>query len=430
MKIFNTKNTAFRRELFERIKRDTERERAVLERVKRIIEDVRNHGDSAILRLTREIDGIEMKENELIVKDEEILNARRRISDEQFAALKLAKERIEKFHSRRSFLSWFNDCEDGIVLGQIVRPLKRVGIYVPGGKASYPSTVLMNAVPANIAGVSEIYMATPPSSEGINPAVLVAAELAGVKRIFRIGGAQAIAAFAYGTATVPRVDKIVGPGNIYVETAKRLVFGDVGIDMIAGPSEILILTDGSIPARYIASDLLSQAEHDEDALAGVITIDEDITSLILDEIRLQISTLPRAAIANKSLESRGFILIASNIDEALEIVNEIAPEHLELAVKDPWKFLPGIRNAGAVFLGSYSPEAIGDYIAGPNHTLPTGGCARFSSPLDVDDFIKRTNIISMTESSLRRMGNFAILLSGMEGLEGHGRSIMVRMEEK
>ncbi len=430
MKIFNTKNPAFRRELFERIKRDVERERAVLERVKRIIEDVRNHGDSAILRLTREIDGIEMKENELIVKDDEILSARRRISDEQFAALKLAKERIERFHSRRSFLSWFNDSEDGIVLGQIIRPLKRVGIYVPGGKASYPSTVLMNAIPANIAGVSEIYMATPPSSEGINPAVLVAAELAGVKRIFRIGGAQAIAAFAYGTATVPRVDKIVGPGNIYVETAKRLVFGDVGIDMIAGPSEILILTDGSTPARYIASDLLSQAEHDEDALAGVITIDEDITSLILDEIRLQISTLPRAAIANRSLERRGFILIADNINEALDIVNEIAPEHLELAMEDPWKVLPGIRNAGAVFLGSYSPEAIGDYIAGPNHTLPTGGCARFSSPLDVDDFIKRTNIISMTESSLRRMGNFAILLSGMEGLEGHGRSIMVRMEER
>lgn len=430
MEIFNTKDSDFKRKLFERIKRDTEREKAVLERVKGIIEDVRTHGDKAILRLTREIDGIDLNVDELIVKDDEIISAKKRISDEEFFALKLAKERIERFHSRKSHLSWFTDSEDGIILGQIIRPLERVGIYVPGGKASYPSTVLMNAIPARIAGVSEIYMATPPSREGISPAVLVAAELAGIKRIFKIGGAQAVAAFAYGTATVPRVNKIVGPGNIYVETAKRLVFGDVGIDMIAGPSEILILTDGSTPVRYIASDLLSQAEHDEDALAGVITLNENIATRIRDEVRLQLSTLQRASIANESIKRRGFIIIADDINEALNIINEIAPEHLELAVENPWAILPGVRNAGAVFLGPYSPEAIGDYIAGPNHTLPTGGSSRFSSPLDVEDFIKKTNIISMTKSSLKKIGNYAILLSSMEGLDGHGKSIKVRMEEK
>jgi histidinol dehydrogenase len=310
----------------------------------------------------------------------------------------------------------------------MVTPLDRVGIYVPGGKASYPSSVIMNAVPARVAGVGEVIMVAPTPGGEINPHVLVAARLSGVDRIFRIGGAQAVAALAYGTDTVPRVDKITGPGNIYVATAKKLVFGQVGIDMIAGPSEILVINDGSGSAAHVAADLLSQAEHDELASSILITTDRAFGEKVALEVERQLAELSRESIARASWEKFGAIIVAGDLDEAIAFSNRIAPEHLELAVASPFAVMPRIRNAGAIFLGHFTPEAAGDYIAGPNHTLPTGGTARFFSPLSVDDFVKKSSIIYFSEEGLERLGTDIVRIAGLEGLEAHARSVSIRLK--
>jgi histidinol dehydrogenase len=360
--------------------------------------------------------------------EDEIDEAFAVVDGNALAALRLVVERVARFHAKQKRESWFSTEESDLMLGQMVQPLERVGIYIPGGKASYPSSVIMNAIPAREAGVKEIIMVVPTPAGEVNPHVLVAARLSGVNRIFRVGGAQAVAALAYGTETIPKVDKITGPGNIYVATAKKLVFGRVGIDMIAGPSEILVINDGSGSPVHIAADLLSQAEHDELASAVLITTDRNFGELVSAEVERQLAQLSRESIARKSWEEYGAVIVARNLDEAMEFSNRIAPEHLELAVENPFAILPKIRNAGAVFLGHFTPEAAGDYLAGPNHTLPTGGTARFFSPLSVDDFVKKSSIIYFSEAGLNRLGKEIIRISELEGLEAHGRSVQVRLE--
>ncbi len=395
--------------------------------VKEILEAVKDRGDEAVLEFTRRFDGILIGVEDLLVSEDELDGAFSGISREVREVLEIAARRIETFHRASIPRSWFIT-EEGIILGQKVRPLKRVCIYAPGGKAIYPSTVLMNAIPAKVAGVKEVFMATPPSREGIDPLLLAAARIAGVDRVYRVGGAQAIAAFAYGTETIPRVDKITGPGNIYVATAKRLVYGDVDIDMIAGPSEILIVNDGTGRASWMAADMISQAEHDELASAILLTTSRRMAEEVRGEIERQVEALPRRAIAEASLRRYGAIIVVRDLEEAISIANDIAPEHLELLVEDPFSILERVENAGAIFLGPYTPEPIGDYVAGPNHTLPTGGSARFSSPLGVEDFVKASSILAFSKEGLKRLGQYAIDLAGLEGLEGHGRSVSIRME--
>jgi histidinol dehydrogenase len=361
------------------------------------------------------------------VTEEEIDYAFARCSVEEIAALKLAVERVGRFHEKQKTQTWLSTEEPDIMLGQMVTPLQRVGIYVPGGKASYPSSVIMNAVPAKVAGVPEVIMVAPTPGGEINPHVLAAARLSGVDRIFRVGGAQAVAALAYGTATIPKVDKITGPGNIYVATAKKLVFGQVGIDMIAGPSEILVISDGSGTPAHIAADLLSQAEHDELASAILITTSRSFGEAVAAEVERQLQQLSRQSIARSSWEKFGAVIIAGSLAEAIDFSNRIAPEHLELAVADPFAILPQIRNAGAIFMGHFTPEAAGDYLAGPNHTLPTGGTARFFSPLSVDDFIKKSSIVYFSEAGLNRLGGDIVRIAELEGLEAHGKAVSVRL---
>ncbi|HBO84772.1 MAG TPA: histidinol dehydrogenase [Deltaproteobacteria bacterium] len=356
-----------------------------------------------------------------------IKKALKNISEYDLKILKLAAKRIDAFHRKETPKSWQYTEKDRTVLGQKVTPLERVGIYVPGGKAAYPSTVLMNAIPAKIAGVKEIIMATPPSKNGINPYVLAAADIAGVDAIYQVGGAQAIAALAYGTETILKVDKIVGPGNIYVATAKRLVFGVVDIDMIAGPSEILIINDGTGNPSWIAADLLSQAEHDELASSILLTTSKNMAEAVAKEVSRQIKELKREAIAKKSIDRYGAIIITKDLKEAVDIANTIAPEHLELFVKKPFGLFKKIKNAGAIFLGYNTPEAVGDYMAGPNHTLPTGGTARFSSPLGVYDFIKRSNVILFSRKGLDKFGADIVRFADMEGLDAHGKSVAIRI---
>lgn len=391
--------------------------------VQDIITQVRVHGDSALLSLTKKYDG----HNKIAVTRNMLKQAGNKLKKDIYDALKIAYRRITDFHRRQLQNSWLKTGPHGEILGQMVRPLERVGIYVPGGKAVYPSSVLMNAIPAIVAGVNEIIMVTPGSSRGIEPVILAAAELCGISKVFQIGGAQAIAALAYGTATVPRVDKIVGPGNIYVATAKKLVFGDVAIDMIAGPSEILILSDGSGNPAWAASDMLSQAEHDEMASALLITNDKAFAHRVARELKRQIALLPKKDIAELALQQYGAIIVTRDMKEAINIANDIAPEHLELFVKDPWKILPEIHNAGAVFLGYDTPEPVGDYIAGPNHVLPTGGTARFFSPLSVDDFLKKTSILSFTPEAVNAIGRHAAVLARAEALVAHARSVDMRL---
>jgi histidinol dehydrogenase len=400
-------------------------EQAVLE----IIADVRKRGDAALLDYTRRFDRLEADSVEkLRVTEREIGEAFLRVSEEDIAALKLAVERVTNFHEKQKQQTWLSTDEKDILLGQMVTPLERVGIYVPGGKASYPSSVIMNAVPARVAGVGEVIMVAPTPGGEINPHVLVAASLSGVDKIFRIGGAQAVAALAYGTGTIPRVEKITGPGNIYVATAKKLVFGRVGIDMIAGPSEILVINDGSGEPAHVAADLLSQAEHDELASSILITTDRSFGERVAAEVERQLGELSRESIARASWEKFGAIIVAGNLDEAVAFSNRIAPEHLELAVDNPFAVMPRIRNAGAIFLGHFTPEAAGDYIAGPNHTLPTGGTARFFSPLSVDDFIKKSSLIYFAEEGLKRLGKDIVRIAGLEGLEAHARSVSIRLK--
>ncbi|OGW34205.1 MAG: histidinol dehydrogenase [Nitrospirae bacterium GWD2_57_9] len=395
-----------------------------------IIAAVRQQGDTALLELTCRFDRLQVASVvELEVTAEEIETAFRQVSAEDVSALTLAVERVARFHEKQKQQTWISTEEPDIMLGQKVTPLARVGIYVPGGKASYPSSVIMNAVPARVAGVGEIIMVAPTPGGEINPHVLVAAKLSGVDRIFRIGGAQAVAALAYGTATIPKVDKITGPGNIYVATAKKLVFGQVGIDMIAGPSEILVISDGSGTPAHIAADLLSQAEHDELASSILITTDRSFAEQVAAEVERQLAELSRETIARASWEKYGVIIVAATLDEAIAFSNRIAPEHLELAVADPFAILPQIINAGAIFMGHWTPEAAGDYLAGPNHTLPTGGTARFFSPLSVDDFVKKSSIVYFSEGGLKRLGNDIVRIAGLEGLEAHGKSVSMRLQK-
>jgi len=411
------------------LSRGEETGREVEQTVLGIIADVRHRGDAAVLELTRRFDRLEAASvAELEVSEDEIDAAFERVDEADVEALMLAVERVSAFHEKQKQQTWISTEEPDIMLGQKVTPLARVGIYVPGGKASYPSSVIMNAVPARVAGVGEIVMVAPAPGGEINPHVLVAARLSGVDRIFRMGGAQAVAALAYGTATVPKVDKITGPGNIYVATAKKLVFGQVGIDMIAGPSEILVISDGSGNAAHIAADLLSQAEHDELASSILITTDRAFGEQVAAEVQRQLAQLSRETIARASWDKYGAIIVAGDLDEVIEFSNRIAPEHLELAVSDPFAILSRITNAGAIFMGHWTPEAAGDYLAGPNHTLPTGGTARFFSPLSVDDFVKKSSIVYFSEGGLKRLGSDIVRIAGLEGLEAHAKSVSKRLE--
>ena len=395
--------------------------------VSAIIADVRENGDSALFKYAEKFDGGAPKELE--VTEDEYESAFNALEPEFISSLKNAAKNIEAFH-RRQVRDGFSMCGgDGIVLGQRVIPLEKVGLYVPGGTASYPSSVLMNCIPAKLAGCKEIAIVTPAKSGEIPPAILAAARIGGATRIFKTGGAQAVAALAYGTESIPAVDKIVGPGNIFVAEAKRQVFGRVAIDMIAGPSEILVVADITCNPAHIAADLLSQAEHDKMASAVLVTDSAVLADAVAKDIELQIPLLPRADIARASIDNNGKIIISHNLDEGIEIANRIAPEHLEICVNDPFKYLNKIRNAGSVFLGKNCPEAVGDYFAGCNHTLPTSGSARFSSALSVDDFIKKTQYMYYTEDALRAAAEDIERLAEKEGLHAHARSVTIRLEE-
>ncbi|MBM4330368.1 MAG: histidinol dehydrogenase [Deltaproteobacteria bacterium] len=414
-------------QFLKRFSRRGETEYAKVEmQVRNIVEQVKKQGDPALIGLTQKYDGWNVSPKTLRVSRVEFRAALKILTREEKKTLEFAAARIERFHALQDRRSWSFAEEDGTVLGQIVQPVDRVGIYVPGGKAAYPSSVLMNAIPARVAGVPYILMASPAPKGYVNPAVLVASQIAGVNAVFKVGGAQAIAAMAFGTKTIPRVDKIVGPGNIYVASAKRMVFGDVSIDSIAGPSEILIIGDQSADPAFLAADLISQAEHDEQAAAALICFSKSLGGKVQKEISRQLAPLPRRDIAERSLKDYGAILIVKNLSEAVKIVNALAPEHLELAVADPFRLLKKIENAGAIFLGHISPEAIGDYVAGPNHVLPTGGTARFSSPLGVYDFLKRSSLICLSPEGFKKLADPGMQLARMENLEAHLRAIAVR----
>ncbi|MDT0049179.1 histidinol dehydrogenase [Listeria cossartiae subsp. cayugensis] len=396
--------------------------------VKAIIEKVKIAGDQALLNYTIQFDGVNL--TELRVSNTDIQAATAKVEPAFLDALRQAKANIESFHSKQKQHAFLDSEKDGVIRGQLIRPLETVGVYVPGGTAAYPSSVLMNVLPAKIAGVKRIVMITPPGENGINPHVLAAAQLAGVDEIYQVGGAHGIAALAYGTESIPKVDKIVGPGNVYVATAKREVFGLVDIDMIAGPSEIVVLADETANPAFIAADLLSQAEHDTLARAILITTSENIAQQTKTEITKQLETLPRKAIAQESIETQGKIIIATNTKEMFDIMNEIAPEHLEVQLENPMNYLHQIKNAGSIFLGSYASEPLGDYFAGPNHVLPTSGTAKFFSPLGVEDFTKRSAYISYTKEALAKEKDAIILLANKEGLDAHAKAIQIRFEEE
>ena len=405
--------------------RSGETSKKVTESVTEIIEAVRLEGDAALDRYTKLFDG--SVPEKLEVTKEEMEEAINSVAPEFLAAVKNAAERIKDFHARQKQQSWLTTKENGVILGQRIRGLKRVGLYVPGGTAAYPSSVLMNAIPAKIAGVEELIMVTPPMKDGgANLHILAAAYVAGVDRVFLAGGAQAVAALAYGTQRVPKVDKIVGPGNIYVATAKKLLYGVVDIDMIAGPSEILIVADDSAKTEFLAADLMSQAEHDVLASAILLTNSETIASETVEALKRQVEDMPRKEIIKKSLKDYGAVIVCQNLDEAVDFANELAPEHLEMCVENPMEYIGRMDNAGSVFLGNYSPEPLGDYYAGPNHVLPTGGTARFFSPLSVDSFVKKSSFIYYTESALSQDKDDVITLAEAEGLSAHANSIKVR----
>jgi histidinol dehydrogenase len=398
-----------------------------------IVERVRAEGDRAVLEFTEKLDHVKVAASELRLTREELQAAYEHVEPEFLEALRAAAVNIRTYHEKQLKQSWIDVQPNGTTLGQIIRPLARVGVYVPGGKAAYPSSVLMNIIPASVAGVKEIVMATPPATagkEGIDPYILVAAAEAGVTEVYRVGGAQAIAAFAYGTETIPAVDKIVGPGNIFVALAKRFVYGVVDIDSIAGPSEIVVIADDGANAAYIAADLLSQAEHDEMASAVLVTPSETLAKAVQAEVARQLAQLPRRDIAAESIDRYGAILLTASLEEAVAVSNRLAPEHLELMVADPLSWLGRIENAGAIFMGPYSAESVGDYFAGPNHVLPTNGTARFFSPLGVDTFLKRSSLIAYSREALLENGEQIMTLARREGLEGHARAIEVRLTEE
>ena len=411
-------------EIFDR----TEEKNTVGDIVADIIANVRKNGDSALREYSAKFDGAQL--DSLEVTAQEIEEAFSALEPEFIAVIEEAADNIREFHRHQIKTGFVITPRDGVVLGQRVIPLERVGLYVPGGTASYPSSVLMNCIPAKLAGCDEIVMVTPPSKDGsIKPAILVAAKIAGVDRIFKVGGAQAVAALAYSTETIPQVDKIVGPGNVFVAEAKRQVFGKVAIDMIAGPSEILVIADGTCNPKYVAADMLSQAEHDKNASAVLVTDCLELAKAVSAELEVQIPQLSRAEIARVSVDNNGKIIVVDDLNKAVEMSNAIAPEHLEVCVDRPFDLLPQIRNAGSVFLGKNCPEALGDYFAGPNHTLPTSGTARFSSPLSVDDFVKRSSFISYSQSALEGVYSKIDAFAQKEGLQAHGKSVTVRFED-
>ena len=399
-------------------------------RVNEIIENVRANRDAAIFDYTKRFDGADINAENILVTEDEIKEAYEKVDEKLLTVIRKALVNIRKYHEKQRQYSWFDSEESGIILGQKVTALEKVGVYVPGGKAVYPSSVLMNIVPAKVAGVKTIVMTTPPGKDGkVNPATLVAAKEAGVDAIYKVGGAQAIAALAFGTESVPKVDKIVGPGNIYVALAKKAVFGFVSIDSIAGPSEIMVLADETANPRFVAADLLSQAEHDEMASAILVTTSRDLAEQVSKEVERFVAQLSRKEIIQKSLDNYGYILVAESMDEAIATVNEIASEHLELVTKNPFETMTKIRNAGAIFVGEYSSEPLGDYFAGPNHVLPTNGTAKFFSPLSVDDFIKKSSIISYSREALEPIYKDIVQFAECEQLTAHANSIRVRFED-
>ena len=394
-----------------------------------ILANVKSRGDDALFEYTRNFDKADINPSNIVVTQEEIDEAYSLVDDKLLDVIRKALVNIRDYHEKQKQYSWFDSKPDGTILGQKVTALSRVGVYVPGGKAAYPSSVLMNVMPAKVAGVEQIVMCTPPDKEGkVYPTTLVAAKEAGVDVIYKVGGAQAIAAMAYGTASVPKVDKIVGPGNIYVALAKKAVFGYVSIDSVAGPSEIMVIADDTANPRFVAADLLSQAEHDEMASAILVTTSEELAKKVSAQIDEFLKELSRSEIISKSLENYGYILVADSIDEAIEVANDIASEHLEIVTKDPFNVMTKIKNAGAIFLGEYSSEPLGDYFAGPNHVLPTNGTAKFFSPLSVDDFIKKSSIISYSREALELIHNDIETFAKAEHLTAHANSIHVRFE--
>lgn len=394
---------------------------------RRIVDAVRRRGDRAVIAFTRRYDGVALAPAQLLVGDAEIRAASRTLAPPARRALRLAARRIAAFHRHQRARSWQYHDPLGLQLGQRITPLQRVGLYVPGGHAAYPSSVLMNAIPARVAGVREVIMVSPAGRDGLHPAVLAAAAIAGVSAVYRIGGAQAVAALAYGTARIPRVDKIVGPGNAYVQAAKKIVYGTVDIDKIAGPSEVLVIADASAVPAYVAADLLAQAEHGSgDECAVLLTPSRKLALAVQDEIGRRLQLLPRRADIRRVLRRRGAIVVVRNLAEAIEVADQVAPEHLELMVRNPERWAPRIRNAGALFLGHFAPAPLGDYLAGPNHVLPTGGTARFFSPLGVYDFVKRTSVVSATREGLRRLAPAIVQLAALEGYDAHAAAVRCR----
>jgi len=395
--------------------------------VQQVLQTVRRNGDGALLDYTEEFDGQRLEVSQLRVSALELEAAYQQVDKPLLDAIELASRQIEAFHRQRTPKSWVHFAEDEVVLGKHYVPVDRAGIYIPGGRAAYPSTVLMNAIPAKVAGVPRIVMCTPPGkNQGISPAVLVAAQLAGVDEIYRVGGAQAIAALAYGTATIPKVDLITGPGNIYVTLAKKMVYGVVGIDSLAGPSEVLVIADSRANPVHVATDLLAQAEHDPIAAAILITTDRTLARSVAAEVEKQLINHPRQILTEKAIAHYGLIVVVDSLDEAVELSNLFAPEHLELEVAEPWDLLPQIRHAGAIFLGYSTPEAVGDYLAGPNHTLPTSGAARYASALGVETFMKHSSLIQYSPTALKKMASAIITLADAEGLPSHAHSVRVR----
>jgi histidinol dehydrogenase len=425
MKIIKTDSRNFPAQLEQLAGRLTLQDPKVEKVVQGILRDVRRNGDRAVIKYTRKFDRITLTPAGLKVEPEQIQDAYRKADPVVVESLKLAARRISDFHGRQKTKDWSYQ-DDGATLGQQVHALERVGLYVPGGKAAYPSTVLMNAIPAKVAEVEHLIMCTPTPGGEINPYVLIAADIVGVHDIYRVGGVQAVGAMAFGTRTIPRVDKVVGPGNQYVATAKRLVFGWVDIDLIAGPSEILVIADETVNPVHLAADLLSQAEHDEEAWTILVTPSSALIEAVLPEINRQLKRLPRRDIAQASLKAHGLIIRSRNLQEAMNISNRIAPEHLELAVRNPEDLLGQVKHAGSIFLGHQTPQALGDYLAGPNHVLPTGGTARFFSPLSVDDFVKKSSIIAYTREALEKVQEPLTKIARVEGLEAHARAVETR----
>ena len=431
MKIINTKNANFKAEFEAILARANSDIKGVSTIVMNIIEEIVKEGNTALKRHIEKFDKWEVKsDDDLMICPDSMKKAYDNLDEKLRAALHTAYDRIKNYHEKQLPKSWLDFESNGTILGQKVTPVDRAGLYIPGGKAAYPSSLLMNAIPAIVAGVKEIVVCTPTPENEINELLLAACHLCGIKKAYKVGGASAIAAMAYGTQTIPKVDVITGPGNIFVATAKKLVFGEVNIDMIAGPSEIGILADETAKPYYLAIDLLSQAEHDEMASSIMITTCDEVATLTSNEVEVYLKNLSREKIARKSIEERGAIIVASSMEEAIELMNEIAPEHLEVMTKNPFELLPFIKHAGAIFLGENTPEPIGDYLAGPNHTLPTGSTAKFYSPLNVENFMKKSSIINFSKNAINELGEACALLADTEGLTAHAKAVRVRLENK